>query len=207
MDAPPSLRLKTTHDWAIAVDGDHIARIRRDPVMFAPGGVQHLVLEVIAYAADEARVNNGGRCIVTFHRDGSVSVSDNGRGTDIRSDEYGSDVKKPIMSSKDLRFFDSPGTQLLPNGHPRRGISVVAALSAWLIHSSRRHHGAWTQRYEHGVPVTDLVPIPTCDATGTTVHFRPDETVRSGGASAAIDPGQLASSWRELAVEVRHAAD
>ena len=127
-------------------------------------------------------------------------LSDNGRGTDTRSDEYGRDVKKPVMSSKDLRFFDSPGAQLLPNGYPRRGISVVAALSAWLIHSNRRHNGAWMQRYEHGLPVTGLVPIPTCDATGTTVHFRPDGTVRSGGASAAIDPGRLASSWRELAV-------
>jgi DNA gyrase subunit B len=206
MDTSPSLRLKTTHDWAVAVDGEHLARIRQDPAMFAPGGVQHLVLEVIAYAADEAEAGGGGRCVVSLHLDGSVSVSDGGRGTDTRVDEYGRDVKKPVMSSKDLRFFDFPGVQMLPDGHPRRGISVVAALSEWLVHSNRRRNGAWMQRYEHGVPVTGLLTIPGSDTTGTTVRFCPDSTVPSGGASAVTDAVQLASSWRELAIEIRHEA-
>ncbi|MDH6579396.1 ATP-binding protein [Kitasatospora sp. MAP5-34] len=207
MDTPTSPLQNTTHDWAIAVDGDHLARIRREPATFAPGGLQHLVLEVIAYAADEAEANNGSRCVVTFHRDGSVSVSDDGRGAATRVDDRGRVVKKPAMSTKDLRFFDSPDAQILPDGHPRRGISVVAALSEWLVHTNRRRNGAWTQRYEHGVPVTDLVPIPGSDPTGTTVHFRPDGTVRADGAPEVIDPVQLAVSWRELSVEVRHEAD
>lgn len=50
----------TTHDWAAVVDFDHVARIRQDPAVFAPGGAQHLILEVVAYAADEAECNNGG---------------------------------------------------------------------------------------------------------------------------------------------------
>lgn len=207
MDTPTSPPQNTTHDWAIAVDGDHLARIRRDPATFAPGGVQHLVLEVIAYAADEAEANNGGRCVVTFHRDGSVSVSDDGRGTATRVDDRGRVVKKPVMSTKDLRFFDSPDAQLLADGHPRRGISVVAALSEWLVHTNQRRNGAWTQRYEHGVPVTDLVPIPGSEQTGTTVHFRVDGTVRADGIPVVIDPVQLAALWRELSVEVRHETD
>lgn len=96
---------------------------------------------------------------MTVKPDGSVSVSDNVRGTDTRVDDLGSTVKKPIMATKDLRFFDFPDAQLLPDGHPRRGMSVVAALSEWLVHTNRRRNGAWTQRYEHGIPVTDLVPI------------------------------------------------
>jgi topoisomerase IV subunit B len=194
----------TTHDWAIGVDVDHLARICRDPATFAPGGLQHLVLEVVAYAADEAAACHGGRCVVTFHRDGSVSVSDDGRGTDTRVDERGGVVRKPLMSSKDLRFFDSPNAQILPDGHPRRGISVVAALSEWLVHSNRRRDGAWTQRYEHGLPVTGLVPIPDSSATGTTVRFCPDETGRARGADAFIDAVQVATTWRELSVEIRH---
>jgi DNA gyrase subunit B len=78
VDEVTSPRRDTTHDWAIAVDAGHLTRIRRDPATFAPGGLQHLLLEVIAYAAGEASVSSGGRCIVTFHRDGSVSVSDGG---------------------------------------------------------------------------------------------------------------------------------
>jgi topoisomerase IV subunit B len=202
-----NLRQNTTHDWAIAVDAGHLERICRDPATFAPGGVRHLVLEVVAYAADEAEAGTGGRCVVTFCRDGSVSVSDDGRGTATHRDDRGRVVKKPVMSTKDLRFFDSPDAQLLPDGHPRRGISVVAALSEWLVHTNRRRDGAWTQRYEHGMPITGLVPIPGSSATGTAVHFRPGETVRAGGAPEVIDAVQMAASWPQLSVEIRHEQD
>ncbi|MEV4799160.1 hypothetical protein AB0K18_04015 [Nonomuraea sp. NPDC049421] len=163
----------TTHDWATDVDHRHLAHIREDPAAYAPGGVLHLVLEVLAYPADEAAATGAGRCTVTLHPDGSVSVADEGRGTDTRFDEHGRPVKKPVMASKDLRFFDHPGAQTLPDGHPRRGMSVVAALSDWLVHTNRRANGSWTQRYEHGVPVTGLEPVPDDGTTGTTVHFLP----------------------------------
>jgi topoisomerase-4 subunit B len=126
------------------VDAGHLARIRQDPAAFTPGGVRHLILEVVAYAADEAAGREGARCAVTLHRDGSVSVCDNGRGTATIRDEDGRAVRKPVMMTKDLRFFDFPDAQALPDGQPRRGISVVAALSEWLVHTSRRQDGAWS---------------------------------------------------------------
>ncbi len=86
-------------------------------------------------------------------------------------------------------------------GHPRRGISVVAALSEWLIHTNRRRDGAWIQRYEHGVPVTDLAAIVGDGTTGTTVHFRPDRVLRAGGGLTANELVRLAASWRHLLVE------
>lgn len=162
----------TTHDWARAIDVRHLELIRQGPAEFAPGGVLHLVLEVLAYAADEAEERGGGHAVVTPHADGSISVADDGRGTDTRVDASGRTVKKPVMATKDLRFFDEPSV-LLPDGHPRRGMSVVAALSEWLVHTNRRVNGSWTQRYEHGVPVTDLTPIESDGTTGTTVHFLP----------------------------------
>ncbi|MFD3756250.1 ATP-binding protein [Streptomyces sp. NPDC058622] len=202
MDIPSASWLNTTHDWAASVDLDHLERIRRDPVEFAPGGSPHLVLEVAAYAADEAEYGSGARCVVTLHPDGSVSVADDGRGTDTRLDDDGGFVKKPIMASKDLRFFDSPGTQRLPDGQPRRGMSVVAALSAWVVHTNRRHNGAWTQRYEHGVPVTGLEPVPGDGTTGTLVHFRPRASVRGTSRLRADALGRLLASWPRLAVQV-----
>ncbi|MFI5563863.1 hypothetical protein ACIA2T_31650 [Amycolatopsis japonica] len=63
----------TTHDWAGSVDLDHLARIRRNPGEFAPDGVPHLVLEVLAYAAEEAESTGGGHAVVTVHSDGSIS--------------------------------------------------------------------------------------------------------------------------------------
>ncbi|MFE7778529.1 ATP-binding protein [Streptomyces sp. NPDC057445] len=170
--------------------------------MFAPGGTAHLVLEVLAYAADEAECNNGGRCTVTLHPDGSVSVADDGRGTDTRFDDHGQVVKKPVMATKDLRFFDFPEAQLLPDGHPRRGMSVVAALSEWLIHTNRRPNGSWTQRYAHGVPVTGLERIADDGTTGTVVHFRPDEPLRATSELPTDELVRPAEAWPGLAVEV-----
>ena len=102
-----------------------------------------------------------------------MSVAADGRGTDIRVDDRNRRIKKPVMSAKDLRFFDHPEASTLPDGHPRRGLSTVAALSDWLVHTNRRHNASWTQRYERGIPVTVLTPIPPDDTTGTTVHFLP----------------------------------
>ena len=111
------------------------------------------------------------------------------------------------MATKDLRFFDSADAQLLPDGHPRRGISVVAALSEWLVHTNHRRDGAWTQRYEHGIPVTGLLAVPGSSASGTTVHFRPDLTAGTSSAHPVIDAVHLAPSWPDLQVAIRHEDD
>jgi DNA gyrase subunit B len=110
-------------------------------------------------------------------------------------DAAGVAVRKPVMSTKDLRYFDE-SSELLPDGHPRRGMSVVSALSDWLVHTNRRAAGSWTQRYEHGIPVTDLTPIESDGSTGTTVHFLPSP----GLAPVAAIPTNFGD---HLAVTVR----
>ncbi len=192
----------TTHDWAAIVDHEHLAQIREKPTTYAPGGVEHLILEVLAYAADEAEsAGRAGRGIVTLHADGSVSVADDGRGTDTRVDAAGRVIKKPVMATKDLRFFDDPDAETLPDGHARRGISVVAALSEWLIHTNRRTDGSWTQQYEQGVPTTDLAPIAGDGTTGTTVHFQPDMAILMS-LRVMTSELQHSASWRQLRIEL-----
>jgi topoisomerase IV subunit B len=193
----------TTHDWAAHVDAGHLAEIRDDPTEFAPGGVTHLILEVIAYAADEAASTGTGRCIVRLYRDGSVSVADGGRGTDTRFDDQGRPVRKPIMATRDLRYFDHPDAERLPDGHPRRGMSVVAALSEWLIHLNRRDDSAWSQRYEHGLPVTDLLALDADGTTGTTLLFLPDPTLIPARPPSPAELARLShAAWPHLVVEV-----
>ena len=194
----------TTHDWAMSVDVTHLDSVRNAPEVYAPGGTAHLVLEVIAYAADEAEATDAGaaRCRVTLHADGSVSVDDNGRGTDTRTDPSGRPVRKPVMSTKDIRFFDSPEPSRLPDGHPRRGISTVAALSEWLVHTSRRSDGAWSRRYALGIPVSDLLPVSEANGVGTTVHFLPVEGLRSEPQVGAPELRQLSGAWARLKLEV-----
>jgi topoisomerase-4 subunit B len=112
-------RVNTTHDWAASVDRVHLYSIRSDPAAYAPGGLLHLVLEVVAYANDEAEaLGRPGKCVVTLHSDGSVSVADDGRGTDTRRGSNGEMVKKPVMATKDLRFYDRRHEVLLRGGTP-----------------------------------------------------------------------------------------
>jgi topoisomerase-4 subunit B len=193
---------RTTHDWTSPADADHLSQIRRRPETFAPAGAVHLVLEVVAYAAEEAAAVRPGTCRVTLHADGSITVADDGRGTDTRIDDDGRPVRKPVMSTADLRFFDAPEPPELPDGHARRGVSVVAALSRWLVHLNRRRDGAWTQRYEHGMPVGDLVPAPADGSTGTTVTFLPDDGVHPAASAITAEQLGLLHSWESLAVEI-----
>ncbi|WP_254394553.1 ATP-binding protein [Streptomyces sp. AC512_CC834] len=202
MDVTRASWTNTTHDWAGDVDAEHLSHIRQNAVEFAPDGPWHLVLEVLAYAADEASGTGGGRCVVVVRPDGSLSVRDDGRGTDTRVDEDGRSVKKPVMATRDLRFFDFPEAEVLPDGCPRRGVSVVAALSEWLVHTNRRLDGAWTQRYEHGVPVTGLEPVEADGTTGTLVHFWPDRSLGPLRVPEAVDLTRLADAWPHLEVRV-----
>jgi topoisomerase-4 subunit B len=192
--------LNTTHDWTASVDVEHLQEVRGNARDVAPTGALHLVFEVLAYAADEAESNGGGSAVVTLAADGSVSVADDGRGTDTRRTEDGAVIRKPVMATRDLRFFDNPGAEVLQDGHPRRGMSVVAALTDWLVHENRRVDGAWQQRYEQGVPASDLVLLAGDGDTGTTVTFKPHSALDALPRDAA----QLASgaSTRWLRVDV-----
>jgi DNA gyrase subunit B len=192
--------VNTTHDWAASVDAEHLQAVREATREFAPNGVLHLVLEVLAYAADEAESKGMGRAAVTLNADGSVIVADDGRGTDTRRDENGGVVKKPVMATPDLRFFNDPSVQSLADGHPRRGMSVVAALSDWLVHENRRSNGAWRQRYERGVPVSDLVPLPLDGSTGTLVHFKPSPDIGQLPAGAVAVLGLSQTAWLRVDV-------
>lgn len=160
-----------------------------------------MVLEVVAYANDEAEaLGRTGKCMVTLHADGSVSVADDGRGTDTRRGSSGEMIKKPVMATKDLRYFENHHEVLLPDGAPRRGMSVVSALSHWLTHTNRRQNGAWAQRYEHGVPAGDLEPIESTHRTGTTVRFLVNQDLVP--ASATPNDIRQAATFPWLSIEV-----
>lgn len=187
----------TTHDWGSLVDSEHLRHIGEHPEEFAPGGVRHLLHEVLAYVADEVHAVPGGdpRCEVALLHDGSLSVRDYGRGTDARVDDEGMLLRKPVMATKDLRFFEAVNGALLPDGHPRRGVSVVAALSTWLMHENRRRDGAWRQHYDHGVPIDALTRVPADGTHGTLVHFR---AVSSLAPLHDLDLAALQDDWPSL---------
>lgn len=161
----------TTHDWMREIDAAHLADVRARRHELGADDSLHLVLEVLAYADDEASTRGErGQVEVTRGRH-SVSVRDDGRGTDTRRDEHGNPIRKPVMATRDVRFFDASPPVLLPDGLPRRGMSVVAAVSRSLTHTNRRWDGSWAQIYRYGLPQEQLQPIQPDGTTGTTVCF------------------------------------
>jgi len=100
----------TTHDWSLDVDENHLWDVLERWATFGAGGAAHLVLEVLAYADDEATaLGRTGHCTVTEHADGSFTTSDDGRGTDTRRDRWGAVVRRPVMSTRDVRFSGDDG--------------------------------------------------------------------------------------------------
>jgi len=172
------LRLITTHDWSQSVDERHVDAVLSVVDRWIGYGIEHLVLEVVAYAVDEAAEGSTRRVEVLVAPDGSIAVADDGRGTDTRRDVDGTWQVKPVMATADLRFYGAADAPLLTDGHPRAGMSVVAACSSWLQHTNIRSDGAWTARYESGLPVKAPTPVdPTPGSTGTTVQFMPGPTL------------------------------
>ncbi|GAA2037614.1 hypothetical protein GCM10009740_31880 [Terrabacter terrae] len=168
----------TTHEWGSDLDEQHLHEVSR---LLGPpgaaGGRRHLILEVLAYANDEAAaLGRTGHVIVTTHADGAVTIEDDGRGTDTRRDSDGRVIRKPVMATADVRFTDINNAPLLPDGLPRRGISTVAALSSALTHENHRDDGAWSQTYRHGIPDGDLKPLRERKPRGTVVTFWTDIT-------------------------------
>lgn len=188
----------STHDWSEPFDTDHVFEIQNDVEQFAKGGVAHLVLEVIAYAVDEAVMGTTDQIHVGLHKDGSVCVSDNGRGTAVR-EVSGQPMVKPIMATRDLRFFGIADAPVLPDGLVRSGISVVAALSEWVIHTNRRSNGSWTQRYEHGLPSGELTAISGDGSTGTSVCFQPSQAIFGGEVVDASDLRHICTRFNQAA--------
>ncbi|KQR08601.1 hypothetical protein [Cellulomonas sp. Leaf334] len=192
----------STHDWSTDLDLVHLARIRSRPTLYGAGGRRHLLLEVLAYANEEAEsLGRPGHAVVTLRADGTVTVADDGRGTDTRLDGNGDVIRKPVMSTRDVRFFDAVDGPRLPDGLPRRGISVVSALSPLLVHENHRANGAWSQTYRHGVPDDELRAVTRPAATGTSVTFQVGSEVH--GPESLVD--EDLSGFPALRIELRQA--
>ncbi len=135
---------------------------------------EHLLLDTLQYALDEAADGLTQTIDVVVRRDGSVEVADDGRGTDTRKDDCGVLHVKPVMGTRDLRFFDLDDPPILADGLPRRGLSTVTALSVWLVHENRRLDGSGF-RTSYGPEGLSAAPerLEAAPSSGTSVRFRP----------------------------------
>ncbi len=159
-----------------------VEAVRRRPGMYIGNtgirGLHQLVFELIDNSVDEALAGFCDVITVVLHADGSVTVSDNGRGIPV--DIHPQTGRPALEAALTLLHaggkFGGEGYEISGGLHGV-GLSVVNALSRWLLVEVRRDGKCYIQRYERGRVKTPLKVTGEAEGTGTTIRFYPDPQI------------------------------
>src|SRR5438445_224767 len=158
-----------------------------EPVRLRPGmyigstgarGLHHLVYECVDNSVDEALAGRNERVDVTLHPDNSVTVSDWGSGipVDVMKDQGLPALTVVLTKLHAGGKFGGEGYKVSGGLHGV-GVSVVNALSEWLIAEVRRDGKVYRQEFARGVPQGDMEIVGEAINTGTTITFMPDAEI------------------------------
>jgi len=185
--------------------------VRKRPGMYigstSVSGLHHIIWEIIDNAVDEHLAKACSRIDVTIHRDGSVTVLDNGRGIPTGMHKIGIPTPQVVFTVLHAGGKFGGGGYRKSGGLHGVGASVTNALSEWLeveiyrdgkIHRQRFEYWVDENGKEHvGEPVTGLEVVGRTTKTGTKVTFKPDRRVFQNADAISFDT--LAERLQEIA--------
>jgi DNA gyrase subunit B len=177
-----------------------------EPVRLRPGmyigstglrGLHHLVYEVVDNSVDEALAGRNDRIEATLHPDHSITVQDWGSGipVDLMADQNLPALTVVLTKLHAGGKFGGDGYKVSGGLHGV-GVSVVNALSEWLVAEVHRDGKAYRQEFARGVPQGDMEVIGDATDTGTTITFLPDAEIFE---ELDVEAGTVTQRLRETA--------
>jgi DNA gyrase subunit B len=176
--------------------------VRKRPAMYigdtGQRGLHHLINEVVDNSIDEAMEGHCDVMDVTINEDGSITITDNGRGIPV--DEHPK-IKLPAVEVVLTKLhaggkFDK-NTYKVSGGLHGVGVSCVNALSSHFYAEIHRDGEIYVMEFEHGATVQPLKVKGKTDKTGTTITFTPDAEIFNQTTEFKWDI--IAERMRELA--------
>lgn len=204
-----SLRVEAAYDSAQIQVLEGLEAVRKRPGMYIGStdvnGLEHLVYEIVDNSVDEALAGFCEQIDITLHKDGSLSVADDGRGFPI---DLHPKLQRPAVEVC-LTMLHAGGKfggdgYKVSGGLHGVGAAVVNALSKHLTVTVKRDGHIYQQEYQRGKILYDLKKIGETQSAGTTMHFWPD--IRSSeNPDGIFEPGiafrleTLRARMREMA--------
>src|SRR3990167_2855787 len=153
--------------------------VRRRPGMFIGStdarGFHHLLTEIVENSVDEPLAAQATEIWVAIHKDGSVTVEDNGRGIPVEKHKSGVSALELIMTKLHAGGKFDEGAYKVSGGLHGVGASVVNALSDWLEVEVFRDGASFKQTYKAGVPQGPVKKTGDSNKTGTKTTFFPSK--------------------------------
>ena len=155
--------------------------VRKRPAMYIGDtgmkGLHHLVWEMVDNSVDEALAGHANRVDVRVHKDGSISVKDNGRGIPVDMHESGMPALEVILTKLHSGGKFDKGSYKVSGGLHGVGISCVCALAEVLDVEVYRGGRTYRQTYVRGEKASELAVIGKAEGTGTLLRFKADATI------------------------------
>jgi len=178
--------LATTERQAYGADQiqvlEGLQAVRRRPGMYIGStdvrGLHHLIYEVVDNSIDEALAGVCDSITVVIDKDHVVTVTDNGRGIPVGiQPQTGKSALEVVHTILHAGGKFGGGGYKVASGLHGVGVSAVNALSEWMEVTSTVDGIAYRQRYERGVPVTQVEKIGPAEGSGTRTRYRPDPEI------------------------------